>query len=635
MGRAFEFEIARLAETCRFSSAIPVENLGRFVAEASLRPVVNVGVGGSYSAACFAVSLFESLNWLATAKTTLDFCASSSLLSECSVLLFSGSGRNKDIHSAFENAIAREASSVFCLCARKGSPLRKAADVFWESKFLDFDLPVGKDGFLATNSLLATVLLLAKAFYPNEWTEDAFLRVEEECVSSLQIDAKSAKRKSLLILYGQWSRLAAVDLESKCSEAAIANVQLCDYRNFAHGRHNWLAKRSSETLVIPLITAEDRALALRTLKLLPATTQIYPLETKANGSESAVRLFIRALKLTAALGRVKSIDPGRPGIPPFGSRIYNLRASPAKRFFRATVADCREQAISRKSATGAIRQGLETDVESIIHRLEAETYGAVIFDFDGTLCSSRDRMHGVSAPLQAHLVRLVENGIILGIATGRGKSARVALQSFIPRKLWARVILGYYNGSALGSLDDNTSPDTSLAIDGTITQLAKDLSSLPSFLNICTIEVRPHQITLRSKQQSSWREVSQTVRELISVSFQDARLLESSHSLDIVSTSASKLHVESRIRSSLDKKLSILCIGDRGDINGNDHELLSTPFSLSAHLISPSRDTCWNLAPAGWRCAQATLFYLNCFKIKRDRFRFSLEEGLSWLRRNE
>lgn len=635
MGRAFEFEIASLAETCRFASGISVENLSRFVAEASIRPVVNVGVGGSYSAAGFAASLFESLNYLSTAKTTLDFCSSNSLLSECSVLLFSGSGRNKDIHSAFENAIAREANSVFCICARKGSPLRKAADVFWETSFLDFDLPVGKDGFLATNSLLATVLLLAKAFYPDEWSEDAFLRVEEECALPFKIDTKSAKRNSILVLYGQWSRLAAVDLESKCSEAAIANVQLCDYRNFAHGRHNWLAKRLPETLVIPLITAEDQALASRTLKLLPEGTQIFPLETKACGSESAVRLFVRALKLTAALGRTRSIDPGRPGIPPFGSRIYNLRATPTKRFFRAKLADCREQAVSRKSAAGAIREGLENNVESTIHRLEAETYGAVIFDFDGTLCSSRDRMLGVSSPLQAYLVRLLENGIVLGIATGRGKSARIALQNFIPRKLWARVMLGYYNGSSLSTLDDDTTPDTSLAINGSIEQLAKDLSSLPNFLNICAIEVRSHQITLRSKQPSSWREVGQTVRELITVGFQDTRLLESSHSLDIVSKSASKLHVEARIRSILDKKLSILCIGDRGDINGNDHELLSTPFSLSAHLISPSRDTCWNLAPAGWRCAQATLFYLNCLKIERNRFYFSLEEGLSWLRRNE
>ena len=44
----------------------------------------------------------------------------------------------------------------------------------------DFELPAGKDGFLATNTLLATCVLVARA-YRNAWSEDETLpaRLEE------------------------------------------------------------------------------------------------------------------------------------------------------------------------------------------------------------------------------------------------------------------------------------------------------------------------------------------------------------------------------------------------------------------------------------------------------------------------
>jgi hypothetical protein len=63
--------------------------------------------------------------------------------------------------------------------------------------------------------------------------------------------------------------LGAVDLESKFTEAALGNLQAADYRNFAHGRHHWLAKRGHESAVLALISEADRELAERTLNLIP------------------------------------------------------------------------------------------------------------------------------------------------------------------------------------------------------------------------------------------------------------------------------------------------------------------------------------------------------------------------------
>ena len=44
---------------------------------------------------------------------------------------------------------------MIVVCARSGSPLGKAASETGGSTVFEFDPPAGKDGFLATNSLLA------------------------------------------------------------------------------------------------------------------------------------------------------------------------------------------------------------------------------------------------------------------------------------------------------------------------------------------------------------------------------------------------------------------------------------------------------------------------------------------------
>src|SRR5258706_14034164 len=88
----------------------------------------------------------------------------------------------------------------------------------------------------------------------------------EELSSSLQ---QMYTKSTWVVLFGGWGLPAAVDIESKFVEAALKNIQLADYRNFAHGRHHWLAKRPNETAVLALITPEEEKLARQTLDLLP------------------------------------------------------------------------------------------------------------------------------------------------------------------------------------------------------------------------------------------------------------------------------------------------------------------------------------------------------------------------------
>ena len=103
-----------------------------------------------------------------------------------------------------------------------------------------------RDGFLATNSLLATEVWLARA-YANSFSSISDL---PDSPRSLLYDGMSegnfgelilglmqelGGRDTIVILHDSWGRPAAVDAESKLTEAGLVNVHLADYRNFAHG----------------------------------------------------------------------------------------------------------------------------------------------------------------------------------------------------------------------------------------------------------------------------------------------------------------------------------------------------------------------------------------------------------------
>ncbi len=63
------------------------------------------------------------------------------------------------------------------------------------------------------------------------------------------------------MLFGKWGRPVALDIESKCTEAALASVQLSDYRNFAMGG-TLVAKKNNNYIFVAIITKEEEAVEM-------------------------------------------------------------------------------------------------------------------------------------------------------------------------------------------------------------------------------------------------------------------------------------------------------------------------------------------------------------------------------------
>ncbi|OYX94353.1 MAG: hypothetical protein B7Y76_10750, partial [Sphingobacteriia bacterium 35-40-5] len=456
MGKPFKKELEKVRDTLDWALDQPADEVHDEILHNSKKPLFVVGSGGSLSACSYAVQLYQQHGTMAKSVTPLELFYSRSTLRQSNILFISASGKNTDILFGYKTAIGYEPNKVYSLCMKKNSPLAKLASESSITKSFDYNIPSGKDGFLATNSLVAFFGILYKIFNPevnttNKLTEDTiFLNDLQLFISRISPDF------TFTTLYGGWGQPIAVDIESKLAEAALADVLISDYRNFGHGRHHWFDKRKSNSAIIALITPDEEKLAEKTLALLPSDIPILRIKTNFTDAFASIDLLVKSFYLISELGNIQNIDPGRPGVPAFGSKLYNLKYS-SLYDLNDRISDNEKIAIVRKTDSPTYHQLSDDERKywseahkSFKKQLKAARFGTIVFDYDGTLCSAKNRFNGVDKEVAASLIDILEKGIVIGIATGRGKSVRKDLQKAIPEQYWSRIIIGYYNCSDIG-----------------------------------------------------------------------------------------------------------------------------------------------------------------------------------------
>ena len=93
----------------------------------------------------------------------------------------------------------------------------------------EFVVPGGRDGFLATNSLIATLVLLYRAALSTDASEaGGELNLVLRSLPTITGSKRAIKNRTVVILAQAWATPAAVDFESRFAEAALANVTVTD-----------------------------------------------------------------------------------------------------------------------------------------------------------------------------------------------------------------------------------------------------------------------------------------------------------------------------------------------------------------------------------------------------------------------
>jgi hydroxymethylpyrimidine pyrophosphatase-like HAD family hydrolase len=252
-----------------------------------------------------------------------------------------------------------------------------------------------------------------------------------------------------------------------------------------------------------------------------------------------------------------------------------------------------------------------------------------VFDYDGTLCGGTERFAGPRSEVTRRLTELLRAGVWLGVATGRGKSVRKDLQRVLGDKsLWDRVLIGYHNGGEIGYLGDDAVPPEDESLDEALRLLADMVLGHPRLSRLVNCEARLKQVTLELAGAAVGEEAWELVERLVWLHGAAGVIsLRSSHSVDILAPGVSKRVLVERVRAEASRAGSgdaVLCIGDKGRWPGNDFDLLDGPFSLSVDEVSSDPATCWNLAPPGTRCVEASLAYFGRMRAANGRARLGL-----------
>ncbi len=144
---------------------VSVDSLAQAIANTATTPLLTVGSGGSLTAAQYAARLHEFYTGqIARAVTPLEAVSATITLRDVSLFFLSAGGKNPDIIGALKQTIVREPQRLIVCCSRRRSPLAALTNNFRYANLVEYAFPFGKDGFLATNSLLAFMVLLRRAY---------------------------------------------------------------------------------------------------------------------------------------------------------------------------------------------------------------------------------------------------------------------------------------------------------------------------------------------------------------------------------------------------------------------------------------------------------------------------------------
>lgn len=616
MGKPFKGELEKLQDTIKWAEKQDVTSLAKFLfAEDKRVPLVCIGSGGSLSACHYAAMLYRQRNGvLAEAMTPLQLMyAGRDIIRDSKLLFLSASGKNKDILNAIKYGVKYNEAGMMSLTLRKNNPTEEFLEKFPKVQRWCEDIPSEKDGFLATNSLVATFTLLCRSF--NQAPVSNGISQERTYSTNYEFDLSAIQ--NFLVLYGAAGEPVAWDIESKLTEAALGSALLSDYRNFGHGRHHWFSKKGDNSCIIALITPVERELAYKTIGCLPKDVPVIFIETELETSAASIDMLLKAFRFVNDLGEARGIDPGRPGVPAYGRMLYNLdyykltnRIPPKEETIDVAV---RRKLGDAGKENAALWEHYCRACKRFVQRLNKGKYTTVAFDYDGTLSAANHKSRFTNRlcdEINNALLPLLENGIQIVVATGRGKSVGDSFMNSFDQKYWPQITVGYYNGACplpLGE-EDKLKAWKKKPFDSELKVLSDELQRrLPENCIQYELTARNLQLSIEEVTSDSDAELLyNTCREIIwDKQLAGIRVWRSSHSMDIVVFhEVSKLNVIENLDTTL-------CIGDYGSVEGNDYELLTSHASLSVDKVSKNADSCWNIAPSGVYGLDATLYYLS------------------------
>ncbi|WP_017996753.1 HAD family hydrolase [Rhizobium leguminosarum] len=606
----FSNKLDALGNTVEIIRNVDLSSLTRALRLGAKKTAYTIGSGGSMiSAQFFASCRSDIMDQPTIVQTPMEFVLDDRDLAGSQVWLFSGRGENADAHAVAIAARTRGCLDIQIVTSNaQASVFEQIPDRSFRKHVLrTFD---EKDGFLSTHSLIAVIAALLQSSHHylhgvqaeysplTDFANELRLRREPSRVQEYtQAFGQVASDDTLIVLADPRLKAAAVALETSLWETALCPVQLTDFRNFAHGRHVWLHKRPNETFVLAL-TGRQSAASWSEIEInLPDGLRRHQIAYGNTGRLQQAVSIIDALMIVEAIGSGSDVDPAKPGVGPFARAIYDGSAlkTAASEFTRPIRAKLRAL---RKFGTSDVEWDPITGFQSFSERLRSARFHGLVLDYDGTVVSTVARLDRPARKLIDELERLMDGGLKLGFATGRGGSVGDMLREAIDERFHPSIMVGYYNGGYLRPLDDNIEeyPPPEAPPIRQMTQWVNERSRL------LIKPIKPDnkvQISISIDDSENSQQFVDELKNAPLILSKEVGIVFSEHSVDIGLPGNSKLNVVSALGASTSSDPShILCIGDSGAPHGNDFELLGHAHGVSVRDVCHRQDVCWSMFDA-------------------------------------
>jgi len=637
----YEMELEKFGSSYTRALLADIAGVKAAIAGACDSSIIGVGSGGSFTVATLLCSLHEKYTGrVSRPSTPLEVICNPTLAAASPVFLISAEGKNPDIIEALRRARMQSARPVHVITNRRESPLVECAAELTDVSLHIFEL-AEKDGYLATNSLLLDSTLVGRAYGELDREEepmpsaiDSFrlgtLTIDDWLKQSEAFVDDAVARGHLIVTFSPLLRPVATDLESKLSESALLNFQIADLRSFAHGRHLWFAERPDECAVLALIEPSLQRLWDAMRNLFPP--EIPTLTMPFAGGQPADLLagLVAQMKLLAIVAQRRGKDPGRPNVGSFGREIHYANVSsliPAPPTSESDGEQSKYEVLGARWPSLERHGSMHRSMESFRQSLELQRFRAIVFDYDGTLCSSQPTDAAPSEAVIKHVLTLADAGVLIAIASGRGGSIQEELQKSIPDRYWNRILVGLYNAGHISDLA--TAPGGSRPTSEFLSHVTRIVRRLKGLgVPIETIRTtHPYQVSVRFRAgvntESNWLVIADALRQ---AGLDLSRVVRSKHSVDILASGVDKSHLVAHVIQEFKiEPYEILTVGDQGAWPGNDSTLLEHRFSLSVDVPTRRLDRGWKLAPNHKRDVDATLWYLDHIQLEDDgRFRIQI-----------
>lgn len=330
----FAAKLNELGGTIDLALASDCTRLAAALRQSAERPAIAVGSGGSAITANFFATCRRSLGHATTrAKTPLEFVLSDDTC-DSDVWLFSAGGSNPDILAACAAALARGCSTLNVVTREANSKLAALAQQSNATSVHVTPAADPRDGFLATHSLASAVtqlLLASNACLDRTSDSQIAAKWRTASLNILSSNARTAlgatfqsvgRQDTLFVLLDPRLSPVATLVETSAWEAALCAVQRTDFRNFAHGRQTWLAKRPAGSFVLALTGELTREVWNDISTALPSNVRTHTSDFSDCGVLENARGLLIGLTIVEALGLAVGIDPARPGDTKFGGAIF-------------------------------------------------------------------------------------------------------------------------------------------------------------------------------------------------------------------------------------------------------------------------------------------------------------------------